>query len=821
MRDSKRNGDDSGLSRRSVLASTGTALGAGAVIPEVGLAQDESPVEAGVDAGIDILADEFGVELTEEQREQAIESGREAAEEHPEASDEAVFASVAGSTVGTFQAELPENPQAEEPPELEPPDEPAELQAAEEPDGGEGANDDGFELQRLTRRHRIRTQDQIHATIYGCVDGALALRDQRTVISLYVICWSTCFGTSWWFVVIRPRFLQPICRGTVTGTVRGKPPQPDPPGCWWCCPWTCCWSVCRRVIRVGITDVDVIEQLCLSTGERTMTLVVDGELVELDEIRQTTDQELLVTFDEDVEASLSVADQAADGQTLVVDQASATVPYVVTVHGSEERARSEPFAADEEASDLELTLDPPLEEDTSLEVSVVATGEDEDDEEELLVEGAPDEAVEEEPADEDEVDEDEVDDEDPVVERGTIEYEVQPELPEIDVREAEPIEEEDAVEDEDGDAVQGEEDADEDDDLGEIEVTFEYDNPNEDPLEVGSEFVEGTTDDEPPTELEPGEHTFTVRWTPADADERLVWEVDPTEDEEVLIAETEPAGEIYPDEPGEFTVEIVETNDPVESGETLEVDATVENVGDEAETVEVELTVDEVEADDESVTLEPEEPETVQLTHETTDLEPGEHTATVTIDDDSDETTFTIEEVAEAAEFTVEIDETNDPLEPGTTLTVDASVENVGGEEDTQEVELTVDGAASDAATVTLGAEESESVQLDHDTAGMEPDQYPITVSSEDDTAETTITIEEPEEEDLPEEEPEEEDLPEEEPEEDDLPEEEPEEEDPPEEEPEEDDLPEEEPEEEDPPEEEPEEEDPPEEEPGEEELVG
>ncbi|WP_254761573.1 DUF7282 domain-containing protein [Natrinema marinum] len=86
-----------------------------------------------------------------------------------------------------------------------------------------------------------------------------------------------------------------------------------------------------------------------------------------------------------------------------------------------------------------------------------------------------------------------------------------------------------------------------------IDVTFEYENPNDAALAATSEFVEGTTTAQPPTELEPGQQTFTAEWTPERTDERLVWRVDLSNFgyEEPLTAATPPAGELEPTGPAE------------------------------------------------------------------------------------------------------------------------------------------------------------------------------------------------------------------------------------------------------------------------------
>lgn len=77
--------------------------------------------------------------------------------------------------------------------------------------------------------------------------------------------------------------------------------------------------------------------------------------------------------DEDREATLSVSDQSGDGETLVVEEACATVDYYVDVHyGDDQMVRTEEFEADTTQEQINIALDPPIEEDTVIEVGVHA-----------------------------------------------------------------------------------------------------------------------------------------------------------------------------------------------------------------------------------------------------------------------------------------------------------------------------------------------------------------------------------------------------------------------------------------------------------------
>lgn len=88
-----------------------------------------------------------------------------------------------------------------------------------------------------------------------------------------------------------------------------------------------------------------------------------------------------------------------------------------------------------------------------------------------------------------------------------------------------------------------------------------------------------------------------------------------------------------------FEVDITETNNPIEEGETLVVDATITNVGDAEDSQQIHLQ----DADNEfldsimnpPLTLEPDESETVTLEWETTTGDAGDHVLKVSSDFDS------------------------------------------------------------------------------------------------------------------------------------------------------------------------------------------
>ncbi|WP_126661695.1 DUF7282 domain-containing protein [Haloterrigena salifodinae] len=463
-------------------------------------------------------------------------------------------------------------------------------------------------------------------------------------------------------------------------------------------------------------------------------------------------------------ATLNVSDQTGDGETLVVDEANATVDYRLTAtdENGTQRGESDLFEANETAEFESLDLEPPLSENATLEVAVtdengtalanesveytvdgdpatfeatfpgcsqaevtgsfeagdriivgtafyesggfgnsmgeyaITVGEDlEAPFEGTITYETGDDFTVAETADGATVTVPEGDTgavitgfASPEATPGSIDYlnpnasecleEIRPERPNISVVETTPTE--------DG-----------------IAVTFEYENPNEESLVAGSEFVEGTTDDEPPSELEPGNDSFTVDWTPETDDERLVWEVDMSnyDYEEPLTAQTEPAGEIdssEPTDPAAFTVSIAGTNAPVEAGETLVVDANLENTGGENGTQDVELAIDGAVVNETPVSLAPTESELVTLTAETITLEPGEYPVAVSSENETAETTVTIEE-AEAAETPTGAESTADgPADAEPTADADEQPANATAEQPTEEQRTSEDTVSAESA---------------------------------------------------------------------------------------------------------------------------
>lgn len=142
------------------------------------------------------------------------------------------------------------------------------------------------------------------------------------------------------------------------------------------------------------------------------------------------------------------------------------------------------------------------------------------------------------------------------------------------------------------------------------------------------------------------------------------------------------------------------------------------------------------------------EPGTYTVTGKLTDVigltDRDSHTVTVEPEDDGGDDEDDEDEEADEEDpyFAVTITDTNSPVPPGETLTVDATVENTGGATDTQSVTLGAEFANDSSTEVgPLGPGESTELTGSFDTGGVDPGQYEVTVESDDDTDSRLIRV--------------------------------------------------------------------------------
>lgn len=214
---------------------------------------------------------------------------------------------------------------------------------------------------------------------------------------------------------------------------------------------------------------------------------------------------------------------------------------------------------------------------------------------------------------------------------------------------------------------------------------------------------------------------------------------------EVETSEIEVDGDT--DHGAKFEVTVDQVDEPVTAGDELVVNATVENVGDEADEQPVELRDEDDEVlDSEPIELEPDDSAEAGLVWVTDEDDAGEHELTVASQNESDEITVTVEKPPEPPQFAVAIDdeETDDVVGQGETLSVAATVENVGDDAGAQSIDLDVgdETAVQTVDEVELDGGEDDVVAFEYDVpADADTGETELAVRSDDDQAETTVEI--------------------------------------------------------------------------------
>jgi hypothetical protein len=197
-------------------------------------------------------------------------------------------------------------------------------------------------------------------------------------------------------------------------------------------------------------------------------------------------------------------------------------------------------------------------------------------------------------------------------------------------------------------------------------------------------------------------------------------------------------------EPGNavFDVTSVSAPDQVVEGDTIDVDATIENTGDADGTQTVELQVGGTTVTSQSVQLSAGSSTTVTLSYQTDSSDIGDLDLTVATEDASQTVTTS---VADDASFDISIasDVTDDSVIAGSVADVVVDIENVGTGEGTETVTLSAGGEQLDSQTVTLAAGATTSVEFTVDTDQTDVGDLGIVVEGSSDSASTTITVEE------------------------------------------------------------------------------
>ena len=265
----------------------------------------------------------------------------------------------------------------------------------------------------------------------------------------------------------------------------------------------------------------------------------------------------------------------------------------------------------------------------------------------------------------------------------------------------------DVIADGDGDAIDDDDDDSvcfdpwlEDDPGDGPTALFTYD-PDE--PEVGEEVTFDAGDSSAPGEIVEYRWDFTgdgafdeetadpeSTWTYDDADEYTVTlEVEDDEGDEAETTQLVTVDEVDDPEPNTSVVDAELSDDTIEVGESVTVDATVENDGNETGQHTAELLVDGEVENETTVEVPAGENETIDFVH-TFEAE-GEYEVSV---DDVDAGTVTVEDGPSVVIFGGDVDRSE--LTVNETATIEGDLYNSGDEEQSVTVNLTIDGEAFD-----------------------------------------------------------------------------------------------------------------------------
>ncbi|WP_276253233.1 CARDB domain-containing protein [Halomontanus rarus] len=238
--------------------------------------------------------------------------------------------------------------------------------------------------------------------------------------------------------------------------------------------------------------------------------------------------------------------------------------------------------------------------------------------------------------------------------------------------------------------------------------------------------------------------TITLEWQTDETDvgERNVTVATGDDSASATVSVEEASGPEPEPEPATFDVRL-DAPDSVDAGEAIDLEATIENVGDEAGDQQLVLLVDGTSAETRTVALEAGASEAVSFTYATAEDDIGSLEVALESENDSDAAVVTVAEPPEPAAFAVDVDGPGSVV-AGQTVAVDAAVTNDGELEDTQPVALAVGNETVATTDVTVAGGASETITLEWQTDESDSGEHDLTISSDDDSALTTVTVAEP-----------------------------------------------------------------------------
>jgi hypothetical protein len=199
--------------------------------------------------------------------------------------------------------------------------------------------------------------------------------------------------------------------------------------------------------------------------------------------------------------------------------------------------------------------------------------------------------------------------------------------------------------------------------------------------------------------------------------------------------------------PAFLDVSITDAPDTVPAGDTITVEYQVENTGGQSGTQGIEFVVDGTVESTQTVTLDGGELRSDNFSYTTVTGETPELTTEVRSENDTDTATVAVDQSGSApAFFDVSITDAPNAVPAGDTITVEYRVENTGNESGTQDIEFVVDdGIEATQSGVELGVDESVSQSFSYTTESGDAPGVTVEVSSNDDAASNTVTVQSPE----------------------------------------------------------------------------
>lgn len=268
----------------------------------------------------------------------------------------------------------------------------------------------------------------------------------------------------------------------------------------------------------------------------------------------------------------------------------------------------------------------------------------------------------------------------------------------------------------------------------EQDVPFEVDGSVEEEVTVGLDPDEQETLSFDTTLDEAGDFDATVR----SADDEASVTLTATDDDSGAPAPP-PAD---PDPANLIVTDALLDSQQIIVGETVGVEATIENVGEESGDTTIELLVDGSVVDSDTVELDGTETETVTFTEQFDDS--GTFVVSV---DDVEAGELDVVDTPDPADLSVTAATvTPEEIAPGEEFTVDATVENAGEEDGELDVELAIDDDVVDTQTVSVAGDDTADVSF---TESLD-DEWTYTISVNDiDAGDVTVaTTDDVEEED-------------------------------------------------------------------------